>query len=148
LETKIGKHKVILYSDIEETPSLRYSKFNKYMILNEKVGSNFAAADNHFSKLYALINEPAKLKLQLDLFRQLVYSLDKEQSFNSLAYACLVKSIDGISCNDLTVNGLNSTLEKLQWLKAKELKKKRWNTLKPHMRNLKKWIKTYSIKAT
>lgn len=149
METKkIGKHTIVLYSDIEETLIPRYSKFNKYMILNEKIGSSFTAVDSHFSKLYALINEPVKLKAQLNVFRQLVFSLDTEQSFNSLAYACLVKSIDGVDRNDITANGLNETLFKLQWLQAKEVKKKRWSILIMPMKNLRKWIRTFSTKAT
>ena len=129
-------------------PSERYSKFNKYMTLNEKVGSNFNDVDIHFSKLYTLINDPTKLKAQLDVFRQLVFSLDNEQSFNSLAYACLVYSIDGEERNDLTVNGLKETSEKLQWIKAKDVKKKLWNLPKMHIPNLFRWMRIFSTNQT
>ncbi len=145
MENKIGKHTIQLYSEIEETPIDRYSKFNKYMILNDKIGSNFTDIDKHFTKLYALINEPEKLKNQLTVFRQLVFSLESEQSFESLAYACLVKKIDGEPRDDLTVQGLNETLSKIQWLQAKELKKKSIRFQKLRERTLQMLTRTFSI---
>ena len=141
METKtIGKKEVKLYTDIEEIPITRYSKFNKYMVLNEEVGHNFSDADAHFSKIYALINSPAKLKTQLDNFRQLVYSLDKEQNFLNMAYACLVYSIDGIKCDDLTVSGINETLSKLTELTAKDVKKKATISQIKRTKSLRNWI--------
>ena len=122
-------------------PIERYSKFNKYMILNEKVGSSFIDADKHFTKLYTLIKDPAKLKAQLDLFRQLIFSLDNEQSFTNMAYVYLVYSIDGVRFNDLTVSGINETIEKIKWIEASIVKKKSKNFQIKRMMNLMAWIK-------
>jgi hypothetical protein len=145
LETKIiGKKEVKLFTDVEEIFIPRYSKFNKYMVLNEEVGHNFNDVDAHFSKIYALINSPAKLKTQIDNFRQLIYSIDREQNFLNMAYACLVYSIDGVKCDDLTVTGINETLAKLTELKAKDVKKKSTNFLKMLMQNLKNLTVPYS----
>jgi len=125
LETKIiGKSEVKIFTDVEELFIPRYSKFNKYMVLNEEVGHNFNDVETHFSKMYALINSPAKLKIQIDNFRQLIYSIDNGQNFINMAYACLIHSIDGVECNDLTPTGLSETLEKLKMVQAKSVKKK------------------------
>lgn len=131
------KTKVDYYSDIEETAIQRYSKFNKYMILNDEVGSSFSDVDKHFSRLYTLINEPAKLKTQIDNFRQLLFSVANEQSFENMAFACLVKSVNGEKRDDLTKPGLERTLELIKDLKTKDVKKKSWNFPKMLMKNLK-----------
>jgi hypothetical protein len=146
--SKIGKHEVKLYDDIDETLMPRYSKFNKYMILNDEVGSSFEAVDKHFSKMYALLNDPVKLKQQIDNFRQLMFSVDQEQSFQNMAYGCLVYSIDGEQRNDLTVSGINETLKLLQFLKQKDVKKKSRNLRIRRMMTLKHWIGIFSTTKT
>jgi hypothetical protein len=61
-----------------------------------------------------------------------------------MAYACLVYSIDGVKCDDLTVTGINETLAKLTELKAKDVKKKSTNFLRSLTLNSRSWIERFS----
>lgn len=103
---------VEIYDAIEELPILRFHKYNKMLLVDAGVGSDLADFDRHIEKAirYAGSTTPNLAVTELQNLRQNVYFIQSEVSPRYLAFAVLVKSINGTPCNDLSDDGLQKTL--------------------------------------
>lgn len=125
----IKRTTVVIYDDIEQLPITRFNKMNKYLMLNDNIGSDISDFDRvHYSKLLLLLEqkEHDKVIQELENFRILVYNIINEINVEHLAFACLIYSIGDYVVTDLTESGLKSVLKKLNDIgfTQKELKKK------------------------
>lgn len=111
--TKIGKHTVIIYDAIEELPIKRFHKYNKMLLVDAGIGSTLADFDAHIQKamIYARSKTPELAVRELDNLRQNVYMIQSALSPRNLAFATLVKTIDGEACEDLTDEGLQKIVD-------------------------------------
>lgn len=116
LRKKINQIDVEFYNSIEEMPHVRYMKFNKELIRANEVGTGtidlikrvnraigYLKADQHENAQKEMLN----LKLNINY-------IEHEIDPKSFALACVVKSIDGVLCDDITTDGLKVVIEKLQ----------------------------------
>jgi hypothetical protein len=116
LRKKINKIDVEFYNSIEEMPHVRYMKFNKELIRANEVGTGtidlikrvnraigYLKADQHENAQKEMLN----LKLNINY-------IEHEIDPKSFALACVVKSIDGELCDDITTDGLKLVIDKLQ----------------------------------
>lgn len=112
-ECIINKHNVVLYDSIDELPMLRFHKYNKMLLVDAGVGSDLADFDKHIEKAirYAHSKTPQLAAVELENMRQNVYFIQSEISPRYLAFAVLVKSIDGNPCNDLSDDGLQKIVD-------------------------------------
>lgn len=120
---KLAGKTVELYDDIESLPMLRYHKYNKMLLIDAGVGSDLADFDKHIEKAMRLAKgkTPQLAVTELENLRQNVYFIQSEVSPRYLAFAALVKSIDGTPCEDLTDDGLQKVLKKLSTATNKEV---------------------------
>lgn len=115
LELTKGDHKIRLYASAEELPIKRYSKFQKYALIESGIGADIAAIGKHFGKLFEFLT----FKMQeesLSEAKNLYYtffSMLEELNVPGLAFACLVHSIDGEPLTDLTEENLLRVVETL-----------------------------------
>lgn len=115
-DIKIGKHKVKIYSGVDDMPISRYNKFNMFLLRDSGVGSTFkdimtrlAHLDGWLAKENIENAMVERKNLQLTFFTAL-----NEINFQQMAFACLIVSIDNADCNDLSDQGIMETLKKLE----------------------------------
>lgn len=121
--TKIGKHEVELYDEIERLPILRFHKFNKFLLIDSGIGSDLSDFDNHIERVlrYNRQGKPDLLEKEVENLRQNVYFIQSGISPKNLAFATLVTKIDGVEYNDLSDDGLQKVLDILGDVPQKEL---------------------------
>ena len=128
LRKGIKQHKVQIYNDIDQMTIDRHEKFNKYLMLSEQIGGSWEDFDQkHMVKIFRLIEDKEKLTDELKNLRNLFYNMVNGINPLSIAYGCLVASIDGKECTDLSQDGVRKTMEYLGslGLNWEEIKKKR-----------------------
>ena len=131
LHKGLKRTKVLFYTDIDQLPAERFSKVNKYWMLHDELGSCFEDIDRiHITRLALSLNDPMKAKKVLDNLRVLIYNIINETDPESLAFATLIHSIDGIELTDLSDENLKKTIKYLsdRGLTIDTLKKKQRDT--------------------
>lgn len=120
---KIGKHKVELYDSIDSLPVVRYHKYQKALLIDAGIGGDIVAFDQRIEKVrrYLMQNNADKAKTELENLRQCVYLILQEMSPKTLAFATLVKSIDGKECKDVSDEGLKQIQQLLSESTEKEI---------------------------
>jgi hypothetical protein len=114
-EETIGKLSVVFYDSIDELPILRYHKFNKFISIDAGIGENPEDAARHINAI-----RDANHRKDFERVEQLAQNLQQCLAFSvsnvspkSLAYAVMIKSIDGVEQTDITEYGLETTLQKV-----------------------------------
>ena len=119
----LNGHAVRLYDSIDELPMVRFHKYNRMLLVDAGIGSDITAFDGHIERVVCYIrkgdNENAAK--ELDNLRQNVFMIMTGQSVNDLSFACLVESIDGKACDDLSPEGLGKVVKVLGGTPRKEL---------------------------
>lgn len=110
---KLAGKSVEIYDAIDELPIIRFHKYNKMLLIDAGVGSDLADFDKHFERILQYLNlkDTKAAVTELQNLRQNVYFIQSNISPRNLAFATLVKSVDGKECNDLSDDGLRKTLE-------------------------------------
>jgi len=122
-EVKLGKHKVMLYNSIDELPIVRFHRYNKCLLIDAGLGSDLSAVDGHIERAVRYINGGHKQEAatEMENIRQTIYMIIHGMSPKHLAFAALVKEIDGKACDDISDEGLKRTLEMLSDVPVKEM---------------------------
>ena len=109
---KVDGKKIELFDSIEDLPILRFHKFNKMLLVDAGVGSDLADFDRHIERaiIYASGDTPKMVVKELKNLRQNVYLIQSEVSPRCMAFAALVKSIDGVEYNDMSDDGLQKVI--------------------------------------
>lgn len=111
----IAGHKVELYDSIDELPIVRYNKYNKLMLIETGVGSDLNDINSHVNKIKGFMNKSDNKSafIELDNLRQNLYFISQSMSPKYLAFAVLVKSIDGVIQFDLSEESLKKIIDVL-----------------------------------
>ncbi len=111
--TTIAERAVVMYDAIDELPILRFHAYNKMLLIDAGIGSDLNDWDAHIEKAIRFIRKekPDLAEKELDNLRQNVYFIQSGISPKHMAFACLVKSVDGTEYNDMTPDGLHKVLE-------------------------------------
>lgn len=114
-EVTLKGHKVMLYNSIEELPMVRFHKFNKCLLVDAGIGSDLSAFDGHIERVVRYIKNDQREEANKELqnLRQSVFMVLQELSPQHMAFACMVVSIDGEACDDISDEGLRKILETL-----------------------------------
>lgn len=120
---KIGNHTIELFDSIDSLPVLRYHAFNKMLLIDAGVGSDLSDIDRRIERTarYIKAEEKENAIAEMQNLRQCLYLVLSGLNTEHLAFACLVKSVDGHPCDDLTTEGLKATLDKLAPATKKEI---------------------------
>jgi hypothetical protein len=106
--------KVMVYTDIDQLPAERFSKVNKFWMLHDELGNSFEDIDKiHISRLLLSLDDKDKSKKVIDNLRVLIFNIVNEVNPESLAFACLVHSVDGVELTDLSDENLKRTIKYL-----------------------------------
>lgn len=122
-KVKLGNHSLEIYDSIDELPMKRFHKFNKMMLVDSGVGSSLSDADAHLERIKAFIRvkKADEAMKEVDNLRTNLYFVISSISPKNLAFASLVKSLDGTECNDLSDDGLQDVVDKLGDVTVTEL---------------------------
>lgn len=136
----VGGHRVELYNSIDEMPMINYHRFNKFMMFDSALAPDANGVIGHLSRMSELLNAEQYDKLRIELqntYMSISYIMN-DISPVSMAFACMVHSIDGAIVTDLSDEALKSLSFKLNREsvkvlrgKVEELKKKLTSSLKP-----------------
>lgn len=122
-EVKLNGHTVRIYDSIDELPVVRFHKYNRMLLVDSGIGSDITDFDAHIERVVAYIRkgENENAAKELDNLRQNVYMILSGQSVRDLSFACLVESIDGQRCDDLSEESLGKVLQMLGGTPRKQL---------------------------
>lgn len=124
--TEINGKKVELYDSIESMPIVRFHKYNKMLLIDAGIGSDLGDFDRHIERalIYIRGKDMSKAVSELENLRQNVYFIQSGISPENIAFAVLVKSIDGKPTNDLSDEALKEVCETLSGASKEELTEK------------------------
>lgn len=119
----LNGHQVRIYDSIDELPIVRFHRYNRMLLVDAGIGSDISDFDGHIERVVRYIRkgENENAAKELDNMRQNVYMIMTGQSVNDLSFACLVESIDGEQCDDISPEGLAKVVEMLGGTPRKEL---------------------------
>jgi len=140
LHKGLKRTKVLLYSEIDQLPAERFSKVNKFWMLNDELGNSFEDINKvHITRLLIALKDEAKSKKIIENLRVLIHNIINEVNPESMAFACLVHSIDGVELTDLSDENLQRTVKYLsdRGLTIDVLKKKQKRSGKESTKHLK-----------
>lgn len=129
-----------LFESIDELPVRNFSAFNKYLMIDSGIGSDFDEIDRtHIQAMFKTIESPEKLKKELQNLRSLVNNMLSDVNVKHLAFACLIHSIDGETLEDLSQTNLEKVIRRLSdaGLTDSDLKKNSGRQKISFMMNLK-----------
>lgn len=112
---KLGKHKIEFYDSIDLMPFDRFNSFNKFIMLDAELGSDVIAFDQKISKIFEFLGKEMTKNATNELYNlRVVYHNIMEMNNNKgLAFACLIRSIDGEPLKNYSIENLRAVLEKL-----------------------------------
>lgn len=108
-------HKIVIYASIETLPIKRYQKFNKFLMIDNEVGSCFEDYDVRTSKAVEFLRKDLKEEAiqELENRRQAVFNSFEEYSPKNNAFAILVHSIDDKIYSNYSDEGIKEVIDKL-----------------------------------
>lgn len=115
-EEKCGGSVIKFFDTPESMPMRRYQRFNKFLMVENEVGNDFADYEKRTQKVMSFLRQGmTKEALQeLNNRRQMVFNAFAEYSPRDRALAILVHSIDGVEYRDYSKTGLDEILNRLE----------------------------------
>lgn len=114
----LNGHEIKFFVSSEVLPIKRFQRFNKYLMIDNDVGSTFEDYDKRTLKLVEFLRKDMKDEAIKELMnrRQMVFNAFEEYSPRNLALAIMVYSIDGQVVEDYSEENLERILKKLdEW---------------------------------
>lgn len=120
---KIGKRKVEIYNSIEELPIVRFHKYQKLLLIDAGIGSDIISFDRRMEKARRFLSagKADQAMKELDNVRQSVWMMQNGISPRNRAFAALIKSVDGVPCDDISDEALEKLLDELREMSVKQL---------------------------
>lgn len=107
-----------MYEELDDLPIVRKHRHEFYTMLDMATGSSKESLTHRINRAlqYLDMNETSAATTELHNAQLGLSMLHEGASPNGLAFAVMVKSINGVACDDITENGLKLTLHKLNEL--------------------------------
>jgi hypothetical protein len=117
LKKGVRRTRVLLHNDIDQLPVEQWNRVNKFWMLHDDLGANFEDIDKlHISRLYMSMNDPAKLKKEIDNLRILIHNILNDINPLDLSFAALIHSINGEKITDYSDENLKRIIKRLSGL--------------------------------
>ncbi len=137
ITAKAGKSELQLWSSPYELPMERFIKFQSINLQDIGIGSSIEDYDKHEETidLFLYSGKYESAIKERENKRYNVYTILEKMNTKSISLACLVSSIDGNPCFDISDEGLKRTSERINktgitagdLFKIQEELKKNWN---------------------
>lgn len=112
---ELNGHSVQLYASIKEIPIRLSKEMQKYILQSMGIGSEVQDIDEHLEKIFLFITRNEK-DLALEEAKNLrfnLFSIINDLDFKHKAFACLVRSVDGVVVSDYSSEGLGKIIDQL-----------------------------------
>lgn len=137
---EINGHKIEFYNSPEKLSMRRYRRFNKFLMIDNEVGSDFEDYNRRTLKTIEFLKKDLRKEAiqELSNRRQMVWNAFTEYSPKDQALAITVYSIDGEIQKDFSQHGLEAIIDRLDEIgfskenvdntlrKVKKKSKKNW----------------------
>jgi len=112
---KLGKHKIEFYDSIDTLPFYRFNAFNKYVMLDAELGSDVVAFDSKVGKIFQFLGKKMVDEALGEMYnlRNVYHNIMTENNVRGMAFACMVRKIDGKFVTDFSYDNLKAILDKL-----------------------------------
>lgn len=120
---KIGCHDIEIWDSVEDMPIARWNKFQKYLMIEGSASIDTSSIENHVRRAQLLIKEAGgamRAAVELENILQSIAFSNSGVNPKSYAFACVVRSIDGELCDDISDDGLKHTIERLDSISKRE----------------------------
>lgn len=117
---QINNITIELYSGIKELPIQRFKIFQNYLLQDSGIGNTMEDIDKHLANTIMFLGADKKTEAKEELtnVRYTFYSLLNGIDYKTKSFACLVKKIDGLEYADLSTEGLDNVVNKLEEIGA------------------------------
>lgn len=115
---KLGKHKIELFESIDDLPFNRFNAFNKFVMLDAELGSTITDFDQKTVKIHNFLAKEMNKEALDEMYnlRNVVHNILTENNQKGLAFASLIRRIDGELVKDYSIENLRTILDKLsEW---------------------------------
>ncbi len=109
------KPELEFYNDIQDLPLERFNAFNKYVMLDTELGSSIQDFDKIVVRIHEFINKEMTEDAVKELMnlRFVVNNVLNENNLKGLAFASLIKKVNGKAVEDYTEEKLRELLKEL-----------------------------------
>lgn len=106
------KGKVVkIYDSIEDMPIENFKAYNRFLLIDSGIGSDFEDVDKHIERVAAFMATDKEAAVQeLQNLRQNLYYIQQNINPKLMAFAALVYEIDGKNISDLSDDGIKNTV--------------------------------------
>ncbi|HRE52229.1 MAG TPA: hypothetical protein PK339_12455 [Flavitalea sp.] len=111
----IGEHTLKLYSSIKELPISLSKQMSSYLLQDTGIGSSITDVDDHLAKLIKLVGSDRKEDVleELKNLRFNLFSMLSKIDYRSLAFGCLIESVDGQKVEDRSTETLTALIDRI-----------------------------------
>lgn len=111
----IGEHTLTLYSSIKELPIALSKQMGAYLLQDSGIGSTIGDVDDHLARLITLVNKDRKEDIleELKNLRFNLFSMLSKIDYRSLAFGCLIESVDGQKVTDRSTEALSALIDRI-----------------------------------
>lgn len=115
MKLKVGKYNLEFFDGIDIMPMQRFNAFNKFVMLDAELGSTVFDFDKINTRIMEFVSKDMKEEALRELLNlRLVYNnILQENDTKGLAFASLIKKINGKEVNDFGETNLKDILLKL-----------------------------------
>tara|TARA_R110000744_G_scaffold179347_4_gene298360 strand:- start:6176 stop:6583 length:408 start_codon:yes stop_codon:yes gene_type:complete len=115
MKQKIGKYNLEFYESIDVLPMQRFNAFNKYVMLDAELGATVFDFDKIITRVIEFVDKDMKVEAQKELLNiRIVYNnILNHNDVRGLAFASLIRAINGKEIEDFSQASLNDILIKL-----------------------------------
>lgn len=115
LEVNINGHYLEMYDSIDELPFSRFQEFNRALLIDSGLGSDFASIDRHIEQARRY-NGQGKADMVdqalLNLRQSISFAMEKI-SPESQAFVCLIHRMNGKEVDNLSPDNIRRIIEAL-----------------------------------
>lgn len=102
---------VKIYDSIEDMPIENFKAYNRFLLIDSGIGSDFDDVDKHIERIVKFIATDREAAIQeLQNLRQNLYYIQQTINPKLMAFAALVYEIDGKKISDLSDDGIKNTV--------------------------------------
>lgn len=104
-----------LYNPDTSIPYFNYQRLQRFLVLGAGIGNTTDDVLSRLSNIqtYAANERPEDVITEVDNFMLAIYSALEGLSYDTMAFACMVKSIDGVVVDIATDNGVKLVSEQI-----------------------------------
>lgn len=142
IKKSIGRKHLLIYDSVSELPSNRYHLFNSYCLMSMGIGSDVEGINEHIADIFGALQKKDFDRLNI-LFQNYYHSLRMivdHEDIPSVAFACLVHSVNGKEVIDTSEEGLKRLAKDLAGAKRRVIIVNMFNELKKKSRTITRHI--------